>query len=205
MLAAAAVLIAAARPVAELLLAMAHSEAGGAGAADLARAITAFAPGLVGYGLVALLTRAAYARHAGRAAAVATAGGFAVAAAVDVVLVGVVPRHWLVAALGAGNTVGMSVAAAALLWWLHGATGGATLSDRMPRLVFVGGLAAAVAASAGRLTVAVLPSGGSARAAVAAAAGTVVAGAGFAAVCAAGLRPELSAVLDRRPRRRSPT
>jgi putative peptidoglycan lipid II flippase len=205
MLLSAAVLIAAARPVAELLLALAHAEAGGAGAADLARAIVAFAPGLVGYGLVALLTRAAYARHEGRAAALATAGGFGVAALVDVVLVAVVSRHWLVAALGAGNSIGMSVSAVSLLWWLRRATVPASRPRELRRLGIVGGLAAVAAVAAGRTTVAVIPTGGAARAAVAAVIGTVVAVAGFAAVCAVALRPELAALVARLPMRRSPT
>ncbi|MEP7053825.1 MAG: lipid II flippase MurJ [Actinomycetota bacterium] len=204
MLLAGAVLVAAARPLADLLLTLAPAQSGSAGAADLGRAIAGFAPGLVGYGLVALLTRAAYARHAGKAAAISTAGGFAVAAVVDVVLVGVVPRHWLVAALGAGNTVGMSVAAAALLWWLRGATE-ALRPRRLRRLVVVGFAAAAIGSGAGRLSVAVAPTGGAARAALAAVAAIAVTIVIFIGVCAAGLRPEFAAIVGRLPGRRALT
>ena len=52
------------------------------------RTIAAFAPGLVGYGLVALLSRALYARGLWRSPTVCVAGGWLVAVAADVVLVG---------------------------------------------------------------------------------------------------------------------
>ncbi|MCW2889959.1 MAG: virulence factor family protein [Streptosporangiaceae bacterium] len=91
---------------------------GGHPAADprvLARAILAFAPGLVGYGLVAHLGRVLFAGGRGRASAGATVAGWLAVLAADLVLVHVVPRDWRVAALGLGNTIGMSFAGALLL------------------------------------------------------------------------------------------
>jgi len=81
----------------------------------LAGAITAFAPGLLGYGLVAHLGRVLYAAHQGRAAAVATVLGWAAVVVADVALVAQVDRGDVVVALGAGNSVGMTVAGALLL------------------------------------------------------------------------------------------
>lgn len=156
MIAAAAVLAAAAAPAADLLFRLVQRESGGAGAAELARGVTALAPGLLGYGLVALLTRAAYARHAGRAAAGSVAIGFAVSAGIDVALVPVVPSGWLVAALGVGNTLGMTVAAVLLMRWLRHALGAASMPRPTALLPF--GVGAVVAAAAGALAAAALPS-----------------------------------------------
>ena len=196
MLAAAALLVAAARPLSQLLLALVHAEAGGAGAPDLARAITAFAPGLVGYGLLALLTRAAYARHNGRVAAAATVAGFAVAAIVDVALVSLLPRHWLVAALGAGNTIGMSVAAALLLLWLRGVARPAATA-RTGRLALFGAVAAIAGGGAGRLAAFVPPRAGALAAGAAVALAGAVTVAVFGAVVAVGLPAQTRALVRR--------
>ncbi|MEO6712848.1 MAG: lipid II flippase MurJ [Mycobacteriales bacterium] len=196
MLLAAAVLAALSRPLAQLLLTLMQPEAGGAGAADLARAIAAFAPGLVGYGAIALLTRAAYARHAGKAAAMATAAGFAVAALVDVALASAVSRHWLVAAMGIGNTVGMTVAAVALVWWLRGAAGQAATAGAL-RVAIVGSLGAFVAAPLGMLVADWANADGATGALRAAVVSAAVAAGLFAAVAAAGLREEFGALLRR--------
>lgn len=91
---------------------------GTAGLADptvLAAAMVAFAPGVVGYGLIAHLGRVLYARHRGRAAAVATVTGWLTVIVADVAFVAVVPREDIVTALGAGNTVGMTVAGVLLV------------------------------------------------------------------------------------------
>jgi putative peptidoglycan lipid II flippase len=110
--AAAAALVAVAAPVARLLV----QGAPGVSSADvLARATVAFAPGLVGYGLVALLGRALYARGEGRTAAVGTATGWGVVAVTDVLLVRALPAAERVVLLGVGNTVGVTVAGALLL------------------------------------------------------------------------------------------
>ncbi len=84
----------------------------------LSGAVRAFAPGLVGYGLLALLTRAAYARGDGRAAATVTVLGWLGVVLADLTLVGLtdLPRA---TALGLGNAAGMTLAAALMLRRLH--------------------------------------------------------------------------------------
>jgi putative peptidoglycan lipid II flippase len=82
--------------------------------AALTDATAAFAPGLVGYGLVALLGRALYARGDGRTPAVATVTGWLVVTVADIALVAVGPFD-RVTALGLGNTIGMSVAGVLLV------------------------------------------------------------------------------------------
>jgi putative peptidoglycan lipid II flippase len=78
--------------------------------AVLARAVLGFAPGLVGYGLVAHLGRVLFACHRGRASAAATVSGWLVVIVVDVVLVPRLPSGWVVAGLAIGNSAGMTVA-----------------------------------------------------------------------------------------------
>jgi putative peptidoglycan lipid II flippase len=77
--------------------------------------ILAFAPGLVGYGLVAVLTRALYARGSWKAPTVCVAGGWGLAVVVDVVLAAVLPGGDRGVALAAGHTVGVTVAGLSLL------------------------------------------------------------------------------------------
>jgi putative peptidoglycan lipid II flippase len=83
--------------------------------AVLARAILAFAPGLVGYGFVAHLGRVLFACHRGRDSAGATVAGWLVVIAADLALVLALPRDWTVAGLALGNTAGMTVAGCLLL------------------------------------------------------------------------------------------
>ncbi len=78
--------------------------------AVLARAVLGFAPGLIGYGLVAHLGRVLFACHRGRDSAVATVAGWLVVIVADVILVFALPRDWTVAGLAIGNTAGMTVA-----------------------------------------------------------------------------------------------
>ncbi|MCW2948314.1 MAG: virulence factor family protein, partial [Actinoallomurus sp.] len=83
--------------------------------AVLARAVLAFAPGLIGYGFVAHLGRVLFACHRGRDSAAATVAGWLVVIVADVVLVLALPRGWVVAGLAFGNSAGMTVAGALLL------------------------------------------------------------------------------------------
>lgn len=106
----AAALTAAALPVAHLF-----DRAPGTFPVALAQAIVAFAPGLLGYGLVAHLGRVLFACGHGRASAGATVAGWLVVVAADLVLALTVPTDRVVAALGLGNTIGMTVAGIALL------------------------------------------------------------------------------------------
>jgi putative peptidoglycan lipid II flippase len=83
--------------------------------AVLARAVLAFAPGLIGYGLVAHLGRVLFACHRGRDSAGATVLGWLVVIGADLALVFTLPRDWVVAGLALGNTAGMTVAGVLLL------------------------------------------------------------------------------------------
>ncbi|GAA3757076.1 hypothetical protein GCM10022205_50470 [Spinactinospora alkalitolerans] len=83
--------------------------------APLERALLTYAPGIAGFGLIALLGKALYASHHGRPAALAQIAGWLVAMAANAVLVALAPRDWAVAALGAGTSLGLSLAALLLL------------------------------------------------------------------------------------------
>jgi putative peptidoglycan lipid II flippase len=85
------------------------------GASVLALALAAFAPGLVGYGISANLSRVLYARGRNRATALAIGGGWLLVIAADLVIVPfVAPRH-VVPALGLGMSFGLTVSGVALL------------------------------------------------------------------------------------------
>ncbi|QVQ52117.1 virulence factor MviN [Spiractinospora alimapuensis] len=108
--AAAVALAAAARPLGGFL---AHDQ--GTAGAELTWAIITFAPGIVVFGLVALYSRALYAAHHGRQAAVAQLAGWAIVMTTAVALVAAVPSTWAVAALGAATSLGLGVACVALM------------------------------------------------------------------------------------------
>ena len=122
---AAAVLAVAALPVARLLV---RGAPGPESSSALAAATLAFAPGLVGYGLLALLARALYARSDGRTPATATVAGWLVVAVTDLALVAALPDVDRVVLLGIGNTLGMSTAAVLLLLGLRRAAGAPALA-----------------------------------------------------------------------------
>ena len=146
-LGAAAVLPVVAGPVARVLV---EGAPGVSSVAALAGAITAFAPGLVGYGLLALLTRALYARGDGRTPAVATVAGWLGVATADVLLVTALPDVQRVVLLGIGNTVGLTVAGALLLAGLRRAAGPGALSGA-GRTALTATVAAAAALGLGLL------------------------------------------------------
>ena len=81
----------------------------------LARAIAAFAPGLLGYGLFALLSRALYAHRQNRAAAQATLVGWGAVAVLSVLVALALPPADRVAALAGANSAGMLLLGAVLL------------------------------------------------------------------------------------------
>jgi putative peptidoglycan lipid II flippase len=66
-------------------------------------------PGLVGYGLLAVLVRAGYARGRVRTAAAATVATWLAVAVTDVALVSALPDVDRVVLLGAGHTVGVTL------------------------------------------------------------------------------------------------
>jgi len=74
-----------------------------------------FAPGLVGLGVLANLTRALLAIGRLKVACAAVAGSSLLAALAQVALAEVVPTHLVVAALALGNTIGMTGAAIPLV------------------------------------------------------------------------------------------
>lgn len=134
---AAALLAVVAPPVARLLVLGAP---GVDSSADLARATVAFAPGLLGYGLLALLSRAFWATGDARTPAFATVTGWLVVAAADLALVSTLPDVERVVLLGIGNTLGVTVAGALLL---------VRLLQRHGRAALEGAGRTAVAAAAG--------------------------------------------------------
>ncbi|WP_331279643.1 lipid II flippase MurJ, partial [Candidatus Blastococcus massiliensis] len=121
---AAAVLAAVAGPMARVFFAGGSDFAVGA----LRDTTVAFAPGLVGYGLVALLTRALYARGLWKAPTVCVVGGWLVAVAADLVLAAVLPPADRALALGAGHTAGVTVAGLGLLVVIARTSGGRALT-----------------------------------------------------------------------------
>jgi putative peptidoglycan lipid II flippase len=153
---AAAVLIAIAQPAARVLV------LGAPGEVDpvvLARALVAFAPGLVGYGAVAHLARAHYARGDARTPATVTALGWVLAVIADVALVAALPADWTAAALGMGTSLGMTVAGLGLALTQRRGAGPDSLAQSGRSL---GGCitAAAAAAVVGWAVVQALPTGG---------------------------------------------
>ncbi|MFG2019946.1 murein biosynthesis integral membrane protein MurJ [Actinomadura geliboluensis] len=125
----------------------------------LSRAVLAFAPGLLGYGLVAHLGRVLYACHRGRMGAAAVAAGWGVVMIADVALVLAVERQWVVAAFGAGNALGMTVAGVLLLGTLVRARGAAAARG-LPRALAAGVLGGAAGGGAGYAVAALLGPGG---------------------------------------------
>jgi putative peptidoglycan lipid II flippase len=89
----------------------------------LASAVAAFAPGLVGYGAYALLTRVAYALGDGRSPAVGAVAGFGSATVLSFVAYPFLHGGSLIAALAGAFSVGMTLAAALMLRRLTASAG----------------------------------------------------------------------------------
>ncbi|WP_245601901.1 murein biosynthesis integral membrane protein MurJ [Hamadaea tsunoensis] len=120
----------------------------GADPAPLAWAIAAFAPGLLGYGVAALFSRALYARGRQRAAAVCFGLGWGTAAIMMPLLAWALPQR--IAALGLATSVGMTVLGVALLAAVR--RDGATMPG-LARAGIAGLLAAGLGAAAGNAVV----------------------------------------------------
>ena len=133
----AAALVAVARPVADLL-----------GTPQAAPGIAGFAPGLLGYALFALLSRALYARGATSSAAAATAAGWGVAAGAALILAAALPDDDRVLALSLANSVGMLALGALLVTAVRLRAGAGALAG-LPRAAGVGIVAAGLAGLAG--------------------------------------------------------
>jgi putative peptidoglycan lipid II flippase len=141
---AAAVLIAVAGPMARVFL----SSGSDTTVAALRDTTLAFAPGLVGYGLVAVLTRALYARGLWKAPTICVVGGWLLAVVADVVLADALPPENRALALGAGHSLGVTVAGAALLV-VVGRVAGRPALRGVPHAGLSAVLAAVLAAAAG--------------------------------------------------------
>ncbi|MEO5874241.1 MAG: lipid II flippase MurJ [Streptosporangiaceae bacterium] len=144
----------------------------------LSRAILGFAPGLVGYGLVAHLGRVLFACGRGRASAVAIVTGWLTVLAADLILVPLAPRAWVVGVLGWGNTIGMTVAGVLLLAALVRARGRGALAG-LGRVLLTGGLGAVGGAVAGYSTASWIGTGGQVQTGLSAIASALAAGLGF--------------------------
>jgi peptidoglycan biosynthesis protein MviN/MurJ (putative lipid II flippase) len=117
-------------------------------AAVLALALVAFAPGLVGYGLSANLSRVLYARRRSRAPALAVAGGWLLVIAADATVVPFVPAARVVPVLGLGTTFGLTVSGIALLVLVRRDRGPAALRG-VARTLLAGAAGCAAGALAG--------------------------------------------------------
>ncbi|HMD93036.1 MAG TPA: lipid II flippase MurJ [Trebonia sp.] len=115
-------------------------------ASILAVALAAFAPGLIGYGLSANLSRVLYARGQNRAPAVAMSAGWLLVIAADLLIVPLAPTRRVVPALGLGTSIGLTVAGMALLVLVRRDRGGRALAG-VPR-AFLAGLAGCAAGAA---------------------------------------------------------
>jgi putative peptidoglycan lipid II flippase len=133
----AAVLIGAREPIARVFESRSPSAA-----SVLALALAAFAPGLIGYGLSANLSRVLYARRRNRAPALAIAGGWLLVIVADLAIVPFVPAYRVVPVLGLGTAFGLTVSGIALLLLVRRECGPAAL-HRVPR-AFLAGLAGCV-------------------------------------------------------------
>jgi len=144
---AAGMLVAVSGPMARVFLSSAPAPV----VAALRDTIIAFAPGLVGYALVALLTRALYARGLWKAPTVCVVGGWLLAVAADVVLSQVLPPEDRGLALGAGHSIGVTVAGLALLAVVARTAGPGALAG-MARTAPAALIGAGLGAAAGLLT-----------------------------------------------------
>ena len=118
----------------------------------LALTFAAFAPGLVGYGLAACLSRVLFADGRARLAAVALVAGWLLVIVADVIAVALVPARWVVPVLGLGNTAGLTACGLALLAVVRTMRGRSALrGTARAALAGLAGAVAGVAAGARRL------------------------------------------------------
>ena len=122
-----------------------------ADARQLAIALAAFAPGLLGYGLTANLSRVLYADGRSRASALAVSGGWLLVIVADLLIVPFVPASAVVPWLGAGTAIGLTASGVALLILVRRFRGPDALRG-CPRAALAG-LAGALAGAAAGLGV----------------------------------------------------
>jgi putative peptidoglycan lipid II flippase len=116
----------------------------------LSVALATFAPGLIGYGLSANLSRVLYALGRNRAPALAISAGWLLVVAADIAVVPFIPRARVVPLLGLGTTIGLTASGIALLILVRRERGKAALAGmwRAFRAGVAGCLLAALAGSA---------------------------------------------------------
>ena len=112
------------------------------------KALVAFAPGLVGYGLTANLSRVLYAEGRSRVPALAVAAGWLLVIVADLLIVPFVPRSAVVPWLGAATTIGLTGSGVALLILVRRFRGPDALRGG-PRAALAGLAGAAAGAAAG--------------------------------------------------------
>ncbi|WP_214107340.1 murein biosynthesis integral membrane protein MurJ [Acrocarpospora catenulata] len=141
---AAGVLAATALPVAAVFLQGAKTDVP---VTEFARAIALFAPGLLGFGLTAHLSRVLYATGLGRPAARDMVTGWLVVIAAQTAFALAFPDGWKLAGLALGQAVGMTVGGVLLLLSVRRARGPAALSGagRAGLAAVLGGGAACLA------------------------------------------------------------
>jgi putative peptidoglycan lipid II flippase len=193
---AAGVLAAAAGPLAGVFCASAGA---GGSAAALRAALLGLAPGLPGYALVALLTRALWARGRWRAPTACVLAGWLLAVLADLVLARTLPAADRALALAAGHSTGVTAAGLALAVVTARTAGRAALAGAahagVPALA-----AAAAGAAAGLGVLAAVGAGGVPRAGVPATvglgllAGAVALGVAAAVLAATARAPLVAAV-----------
>jgi putative peptidoglycan lipid II flippase len=122
-----------------------------ADARQLAIALAAFAPGLVGYGLMANLSRVLYADGRSRASGAAVSCGWLLVIVADLLIVPFVPRSSVVGWLGAGTTIGLTCSGVILIVLVRRFRGPAAL--RGCARASVAGLVGALAGAAAGLGV----------------------------------------------------
>jgi putative peptidoglycan lipid II flippase len=175
----------------------------------LADGITAFGPGVVGYGLFALLSRVLYARHAPTPVAVATATGWTAVAVAALALAATLPAQSRVLALAAANSIGMTVLGVALLVAVGRRLGAPALAGAARAgLVALGGGAAGAAVALAARTIAVPERAGVPAAVLRGVVGAVLVVVVFAAVAYAAdrtdVRPAVAALAGRVKRKPTP-
>ena len=148
----AGVLVAVAGPVASVFTVIDAGRSASAGSTALAAmpsGLVAFAPGLVGFGLMALLTRALYVRGRPALAGRWVAAGWLVAALGSLVVLvgGTVSSRRLLVSLGVASTLGMTLAAVGLVLTVRSAWGVTALTGLTRSLAasVVGGASAGLA------------------------------------------------------------
>jgi peptidoglycan biosynthesis protein MviN/MurJ (putative lipid II flippase) len=128
-------------------------------AAVLAVSLAAFAPGLIGYGLSANLSRVLYAHGRNRAPALAVSLGWVLVVAADLLIVPFVPRSRVVPALGIGTSAGLTIAGAVLLVLVRRVRGTGALAGGL-RAFGAGVAGCAVSAVAGSVLASLMHGGG---------------------------------------------